>query len=87
MGHTDRTAQPETSGQSRYVIRAGGHGQAPTGGERHHAQGGPLPAGPLRGEVQLVAVVGELAGADDVAGLARRLGLGGAVGVTHGVLL
>ena len=23
MGHTDRTAQPETSSQSRYVIRAG----------------------------------------------------------------
>ena len=23
MGHTDRIAQPETSGQSRYVIRAG----------------------------------------------------------------
>ena len=23
MGHTDRPAQPETSGQSRYVIRAG----------------------------------------------------------------
>ena len=66
---------------------AGGHSQGLPGGERHHSQGGPLPAGPLGGEVELVAVVGEVAGADDVAGLARRLGLGGAVGVTHGVLL
>ena len=71
-------------GQDEVLVLTGGHGQGLPGGERHHAQGGPLPAGPLRGEVQLVAVVGELAGADDVAGLVRRLGLGGAVGVAHG---
>ena len=71
-------------GQDEVLVLTGGHGQGLPRSERHHAQGGPLPAGPLRGEVQLVAVVGELAGADDVAGLVRRLGLGGAVGVAHG---